>query len=114
MNKQREAVYGLRRQLMEGRTIRRSSSRRTTSPRSSRTFSTEYIPEKANVDQWKTDEFFNAIYEQFGARLENEIDVHSVSRHDLGETIFEHASSSATTSRSRSSAHLECGTTSAS
>ena len=49
----------------------------------------EFAPEKAHADEWKTPELFNAVFDIFGAHLENEVDPTSLSRHDLGETLFE-------------------------
>ena len=79
---------GLRRQLMEGTDQKALVTEDYLSTILSNLLD-KHIPEKAHVEDWKTDELFNAIYEQFGARLESEVDVHSLSRHDLGETIFE-------------------------
>jgi preprotein translocase subunit SecA len=49
----------------------------------------ENVPEKSHPDEWKTDALFSQLYDQFGAHLENEIDVSNLGRHDLGEAIFE-------------------------
>ncbi len=88
MNKQREAVYGLRRQLMEGVDQKQLITDDYVSTILSNMLD-EFAPEKAHPDQWKTQELFNAIFEQFGARLDAEIDVATLNRHDLGESIFE-------------------------
>ena len=87
MNKQREAVYGLRHQLMEGVDQKQLITDDYLSTLLSNILD-QFAPEKAHADEWKTDELFNAIYEQFGARLESEIDPRALDRHDLGETIF--------------------------
>ncbi len=87
MNKQREAVYGLRRQLMEGTDQKALITEDYLSTILSNLLD-KYIPEKAHVENWQTDDLFNALYEQFGAHLETEVDVHALTRHDLGETIF--------------------------
>jgi preprotein translocase subunit SecA len=47
------------------------------------------VPEKAHADEWKTEALFNQVYDFFGARLESEIDVTELNRHELGEAIFE-------------------------
>src|SRR6185312_8882653 len=48
-----------------------------------------HTPEKAHVEEWKLDALFAQIYDIFGARLESEIDTTELTRHELGETIFE-------------------------
>ncbi len=88
MNKQREAVYGLRRQLMEGVDQKQLITEDYTSTILSNILD-ENAPEKAHPDEWKTAEMFNQIFDIFGARLETEIDVEALNRHELGETIFE-------------------------
>ncbi len=88
MNKQREAVYGLRKQLMEGT----DQKQLITDDYLSTVLSSlldENAPEKAHPDEWKTDALFSQIYDQFGAHLENEVDVSNLGRHELGEAIFE-------------------------
>jgi len=88
MNKQREAVYSLRRQLMEGVDQKQLITEDYLSTILSNILD-ENAPEKVHVDEWKTDAIFNQIYDLFGARLENEIDIASLNRHDLGESIYE-------------------------
>jgi preprotein translocase subunit SecA len=95
MNKQREAVYGLRRQLMEGVEQKELITDDYVSTLLSGILD-EFAPEKAHPDQWKTEELFNAVFDVFGARLSKEngapeseaIPVHELSRHDLGDAIF--------------------------
>ncbi len=114
MNKQREAVYGLRRQLMEGVDQKQLITEDYTSTILSNILD-EYAPEKAHPDQWKTDQIFEAIFDIFGARFVAAgpdgnkelssfaegggsaspegpapilLDLHTLSRHDLGETIY--------------------------
>ena len=88
MNKQREAVYGLRRQLMEGVDQKQLITDDYASTILSNILD-EFAPEKVHAEQWKSTELFNAVYDVFGARLENEVDLASLNRHELGETIFE-------------------------
>ncbi len=88
MNKQREAVYGLRRQLMEGVDQRQLITEDYVSTILSNLLD-ENAPEKAHPDQWKTEALFNGIHDNFGARLESELDLSSLNRHQLGEAIFE-------------------------
>jgi preprotein translocase subunit SecA len=105
MNKQREAVYGLRKQLMEGVDQKQLITEDYTSTILSNILE-EFAPEKATPDEWKLDQAFNAIYDIFGIRFEgappqtasssevgltnpNLIPVHELSRHELGETLYE-------------------------
>ncbi|QHN03194.1 preprotein translocase subunit SecA [Granulicella sp. WH15] len=88
MNKQREAVYGLRRQLMEGVDQKQLITEDYTSTILSNILD-EYAPEKANPDEWKTDAIFEQLFDIFGAKFAEEIDINSLNRHELGETIFE-------------------------
>jgi preprotein translocase subunit SecA len=88
MNKQREAVYGLRRQLMGGVDQKLLITDDYVSTILSNLLD-EHAPEKAHVEEWKLDALFSQIYDIFGAHLENEIDATEMTRHELGETIFE-------------------------
>jgi preprotein translocase subunit SecA len=88
MNKQREAVYGLRRQLMEGVDQKQLITEDYVSTILSNILD-EHAPEKAHAEEWKTDAIFSQLYDLFGARLESEIDYTHLSRHELGEAIFE-------------------------
>jgi preprotein translocase subunit SecA len=91
MNKQREAVYGLRRQLMEGVDQKMLITADYLSTILSNVLD-ESIPEKAHPEEWKTDQLFNQIYDVFGARFDQEpakIDISTLNRHELGETLYE-------------------------
>ncbi len=88
MNKQREAVYGLRKQLMEGVDQKQLVTDDYLSTILSNLLD-ENAPEKAHPDAWKTEALFSQLYDLFGAHLEKEVDVTSLNRHDLGEAIFE-------------------------
>src|SRR6185437_15995049 len=88
MNKQREAVYGLRRQLMGGVDQKLLITDDYVSTILSNLLD-EHAPEKAHVEEWKLDALFSQIYDIFGAHLENEINATEMTRHELGETIFE-------------------------
>jgi len=88
MNKQREAVYGLRRQLMEGVDQKQLITEDYLSTILSNILD-ENAPEKAHADEWKSEALFNQIFDLFGARLETEVDITSLNRHDLGEALFE-------------------------
>src|SRR6202012_2217735 len=84
MNKQREPVYGLRHQLMEGVDQKELITDDYVSTILSNLLD-EFIPEKAHVEQWNLEGLFNGVYDIFGARLENEIKADELSRHDLGD-----------------------------
>jgi preprotein translocase subunit SecA len=88
MNKQREAVYSLRRQLMQGVDQKQLITEDYTSTILSN-FLDENAPEKVNPEEWKAEALFSQLYDNFGARLENEVDISALNRHELGETIFE-------------------------
>jgi preprotein translocase subunit SecA len=88
MNKQREAVYGLRRQLMEGVDQKQLITDDYLSTILSNVLD-EHIPEKAHADEWKLEPLFAQVYDLFGAHLEKEIDATQLNRHELGEAIFE-------------------------
>jgi preprotein translocase subunit SecA len=88
MNKQREAVYGLRRQLMEGVDQKQLITEDYVSTILSSILD-ENVPEKVHADEWKLDALFSQVYDVFGAHLEKEIDATALNRHELGETIFE-------------------------
>ncbi len=88
MNKQREAVYSLRRQLMEGVDQKQLITEDYVSTILSNLLD-ELIPVKAMPDDWKIDELFAQVYDLFGAHLENEINAHELSRHELGDAIFD-------------------------
>jgi preprotein translocase subunit SecA len=93
MNKQREAVYGLRRQLMEGVDQKQLITEDYAGTILSNALD-EFAPDKVPVAEWKTDKLFEAIFDIFGAKFEdgtegpNALDLHTLSRHDLGETIY--------------------------
>ncbi|MES2394066.1 MAG: preprotein translocase subunit SecA, partial [Acidobacteriota bacterium] len=87
MNKQREAVYGLRRQLMEGVEQKQLITDDYLSTILSGILE-ENVPEKAHPDQWNTQQMFTQIYDVFGANFEGVIDTTSLNRHELGEAIF--------------------------
>ena len=88
MNKQREAVYGLRRQLMEGVDQRELVTDDYVSTILSGILN-EHAPVNQHPDQWNTEALFAAVFDQFGAHLENEINYKEMNRHELGDAIFE-------------------------
>jgi preprotein translocase subunit SecA len=91
MNKQREAVYGLRRQLMEGVDQKQLITDDYVSTILSNILD-ENAPEKTHPDQWNMNAIFSQVYDVFGAKLNegpDPINVAEMNRHELGETIFE-------------------------
>jgi preprotein translocase subunit SecA len=87
MNKQREAVYGLRRQLMEGVDQKQLITEDYTSTILSNILD-ENAPEKALPDNWKLEQLFAQVYDIFGAKLDTEIDATQLNRHEFGEALF--------------------------
>ncbi len=106
MNKQREAVYGLRRQLMEGVDQKQLITEDYLGTILSNVLD-EYAPEKATSEEWHLDKAFEQLHDIFGARFVDQaapsepvalaesgpnttipLDL-TLSRHDLGETVFE-------------------------
>ncbi|MGC2041386.1 SEC-C metal-binding domain-containing protein, partial [Paraburkholderia caledonica] len=95
MNKQREAVYGLRRQLMEGIDQKQLITEDYVANILSNILD-EHAPEKAHPDQWNTDAIFEKAFDFFGAKLNvssntegSAIDPSTLNRHELGEAIYE-------------------------
>jgi preprotein translocase subunit SecA len=87
MNKQREAVYGLRRQLMEGVEQKQLITEDYVSTLLSNILD-EFAPQKAHPDQWKTEQIATQVFDLFGLNLEGVVDPGELDRHELGETIF--------------------------
>jgi preprotein translocase subunit SecA len=89
MNKQREAVYGLRNQLLKGLDQKELIADDYVSNLLSAMLD-EFAPEKIHPDQWNVDGIKKRLTEQFGLNLEAEgIDISEMNRHELGETLFE-------------------------
>jgi preprotein translocase subunit SecA len=94
MNKQREAVYGLRRQLMEGTDQKLLIADDYVSTILSNILDL-CCPEKASPDDWNVELLSQQVFDVFGYRMDGPeangpiIDATQLSRHDLGESIFE-------------------------
>jgi preprotein translocase subunit SecA len=95
MNKQREAVYGLRKQLMEGVDQKQLVAEDYVSTILSNLLD-EHAPEKSHPDQWNITSLFAQLFDVFGVKLDvssnregSAIDVTTLNRHELGESIFE-------------------------
>ena len=91
MNKQREAVYGLRRQLMEGVDQKQLITEDYVSTILSNILE-EHAPEKSHPDEWKLDAIFSQVYDVFGAKLDSGPDAIDAARStatNSAKTIFE-------------------------
>jgi preprotein translocase subunit SecA len=88
MNKQREAVYGLRRQLMEGVDQKQLITDDYVSTILSNILD-EHAPEKTHPEQYNFAQIFTQVFEVFGLQLEGTLDTSNISRHELGDAIFD-------------------------
>jgi preprotein translocase subunit SecA len=89
MNKQREAVYGVRRNLLEGLDQREMILEDYVGGILS-TMLDEFAPEDRHPDQWNTKGLEEKLIGQFGLNLELAgIRAQELNRHELGEAIFE-------------------------
>src|SRR5277367_382202 len=89
MNKQREAVYGLRHQLLKGLDQKELVIEDYVANLLSAMLD-EFAPEKIHPDQWNANGIKERLVSQFGLNLEAEgIDISEMHRHELGETFFE-------------------------
>ncbi len=90
MNKQREAVYGLRHSLLEGLDQRELIVEDYVANILS-TILDETAPEKVHPDQWDTASLAAKVQDHYGLKLQAAgIEPEQLSRNQLGETIFEH------------------------
>jgi preprotein translocase subunit SecA len=87
MNKQREAVYGLRRQLMEGVDQKQLITEDYTSTILSNILD-ENAPSDQHPEQWSLDKLFAQVFDIFGADFKSEVDTTQINRHELGEGLF--------------------------
>ncbi len=89
MNKQREAVYGLRHQLLKGLDQKELIVEDYVANLLS-TILDEFAPEKMHPDQWDVKGIKDRLTGQFGINLEAEgIQIAEMNRHELGEALFE-------------------------
>jgi preprotein translocase subunit SecA len=98
MNKQREAVYGLRRQLLEGVDQKQLITEDYVSTILSNILD-EFAPEKAHPDEWKLEGLQDELYDHFGATSKP-------------RSASNRKSSTATSSARASSTQLRAATTS--
>ncbi len=90
MNKQREAVYGTRRQLLEGIDQKELITDDYVSNILSTILDT-HAPDKLHPDQWDIKALQDAVVMQFGMDIAAEgIPVRELNRHELGEALFTH------------------------
>ena len=89
MNKQREAVYGTRRQLVEGVDQKELITEDYVSNILSNILD-QHAPEKVHPDQWNMKALQDAVLMQFGLDVSAEgLPIHELNRHQLGETLFD-------------------------
>ncbi len=89
MNKQREAVYGLRRQLLEGVEQRELILEDYVGGILSGMLD-EFAPEDKHTDQWNFKGLEQKLFDQFGFNLSNAgINPQELTRHEIGDIIFE-------------------------
>ncbi|QNI34381.1 preprotein translocase subunit SecA [Alloacidobacterium dinghuense] len=89
MNKQREAVYGLRHQLLEGLDQKELIIEDYVANILSNMLD-EHAPEKLHPDQWDFKAIKEKLIGQFGLDVDAEgINIAEMTRHELGETLFE-------------------------
>src|SRR5258707_8917621 len=88
MNKQREAVYGLRRRLLEGMDQRELILEDYVSA-SLGDLINEYCPPKAHADDWNIKGLKDAVFTRFGVDfLAEGVKADTLNRQELGDTIF--------------------------
>ena len=87
MNKQREAVYGLRHNLLEGVDQKDLILEDYTVTALSNILDAT-APANVHADQWKIDEMKEKLVDIFGTDFP-QVDFGALNRHELGETLFE-------------------------
>ncbi len=87
MNKQREAVYGLRHNLLEGLDQKELILEDYTASALS-TILDGTAPANVHADQWNVEEMKTKLRDLFGMDA-SDVDFASLNRHELGETLFE-------------------------
>ncbi len=89
MNKQREAVYGLRHQLLEG-LDQKELIVEDYVPGLLAEMLDDFAGEKVHPDQWDLKGLNGKLVEQFGFDMEAEgLDTSQMTRHELGDAIFD-------------------------
>jgi len=89
MNKQREAVYGLRRRLLEGMDQKDLILEDYVSAILGGLMD-QFVPPKAHVDQWDLKGLKDAVFTRFGVDFIAEgVKAESLNRQELGDAVFE-------------------------
>jgi preprotein translocase subunit SecA len=89
MNKQREAVYGLRHQLLKG-LDQKELIVEDYVPNIMSDLLDEFASERVHPDQWDIKSLNNKLIEHFGFDIHAEgVDTAQMTRHELGETLFD-------------------------
>ncbi len=89
MNKQREAVYGLRRRLLEGMDQKDLILEDYVSAILGGLMD-QFVPPKAHVDQWDLKGLKDAVFTRFGVDVIAEgVKAEALNRQELGDAIFE-------------------------
>ncbi len=87
MNKQREAVYGLRHNLLEGIDQKALILEDYTTTALSNILDAT-APANVHADQWKVDEMKEKLADIFGTDFAD-VDASTLNRHELGDTLFD-------------------------
>jgi preprotein translocase subunit SecA len=89
MNKQREAVYGLRRELLSGVDQKELVLEDYVAGMVSEALD-RFVPRNVHADQWDVDALRKSMMDNFGLDMAKQgIDVDSLNRQELGDAIFE-------------------------
>jgi preprotein translocase subunit SecA len=89
MNKQREAVYGLRRQLLEGVDQKELILDDYVAGMEAESLD-KFAPRNAHFDQWDTEGLTKSLHENFSLDLaQRGVDVNTLNRQELGDAIFD-------------------------
>jgi preprotein translocase subunit SecA len=89
MNKQREAVYGLRRELLSGVDQKELILEDYVAGMEAEAMD-RFLPRNAHFDQWDLDGLRKSLLDNFGLDLAKEgIDPNTLNRQELGDAVFE-------------------------
>ncbi len=89
MNKQREAVYGLRRQLLEGENQKEMILEEFVADILAGLID-KYAPKDIHPDQWDLEPMKQQIFTQFGVDVNREeLDLPKMNRQEMGDQVFE-------------------------
>ena len=89
MNKQREAVYGLRRELLSGVDQKELILEDYVAGMEAETMD-RFLPRNAHADQWDVDGLRKSVMDNFDLDLGKEgIDPNTLNRQELGDAVFE-------------------------